>query len=59
MHNVIKIFQTKSTSNLPEGIDDEDSVGESGKNTESKMSLQEIAYEVLGKTWPSSKKTQG
>ncbi|XP_032663557.1 proteasome adapter and scaffold protein ECM29 [Odontomachus brunneus] len=38
--------------------DDEDTAEESRKKKENNIKLQETVYEVLGKAWPSSKKTQ-
>lgn len=50
-------MQTPQLSNKNTG--DDDSITENSKRKENNIKLQEVVYEILGKAWPSSKKTQG
>lgn len=50
-------MQTPQLSN--KNTDDDDSIAENSKRKENNIKLQEVVYEMLGKAWPSSKKTQG
>lgn len=57
VYNIAQEILTK-LSNKNTDDDGDDSIAESSKRKEDNIKLQEVVYEVLGKAWPSSKKTQ-
>lgn len=57
VYNIAQEILTK-LSNKNTDDDGDDSIAESSKRKEDNIKLQKVVYEVLGKAWPSSKKTQ-